>query len=851
MNLSLAPQDPVTSGRLDIGAPCPGILVPLGQIPDPAFAGGALGPGIGIEPLDGIIRAPCAGEILAIARTRHAITIRAANGAEILIHVGIDTVSLDGEGFRPLVATGDIVDVLTPLIEADLTAIARHAPSLCTPVIVVNAEEFDVEIASRDRRVEAGAPLMRITRKAEAKADEPADPDAPAAAASLVLEMPDGIHARPAAQIARLAKTHPAAVRIARGETEVNAKSTAGLMGLGAAHGDTIEIRVHGARAEAMLAALTELVRSGAGDRVEPLAEAAANPAPVGPTEPKDEYNGVAASSGIAIGPIHIHRTVAVKVPQRGEAPDVERSRLDEALARIRADIAEEARQARGEHAALLEAHGELADDPDLIDGAREAIAAGASAGAAWQSVTRTQARRLEATGDTRTAERAADLADIETRILRALYGDGDTADAMAVAGAIVVADELLPSEFMRHARSGIAGLCLARGGATSHVAILATAENIPALIGMGPDVLSLDAGTPAMMDTASCRLRLDPPPDEIETVRTRRNRRREAEALAALAATEPARTTDGTRIHVQANLASIDDAASALRNGAEGCGLLRTEFLFTHRRTPPGETEQAEVYAAISQCLKGQPLTVRTLDIGGDKPVPFLDLGEEPNPALGLRGIRTLFARPELMRDQVRALLGVAARRDVQIMLPMVSGPDELVEFRAIARALAREMEIDKLPPIGTMIETPASAVIADQICRHADFVSIGTNDLTQYTLAMDRGHAALAGRMDALHPAVVGLIGRVGEAAKRAGIPASVCGGLASDPVAVPVLIGLGIGKLSVVQSMIAPVKAIVRELDTAHCASIAADLHTLDNALAIRTRIVAEWPQLDRWL
>lgn len=833
--------------RVDIQAPCRGFVVALDAIPDAAFAGGALGPGIGIEPLESGLYAPCDAEVIAVSRTRHAVTLKAGNGAEILIHAGIDTVKLDGKGFAPQVSAGQSVKAGDPLLQLDLGALAEAAPSLCTPVIITNGDAFAVDVLAAPGLVDRGAQILQAT--ATTAVAELADSSGESARETLILELADGVHARPAARIAKCAKGFSGRIELVRDGVTVNAKSAASLMGLGTAHGDRIEIIATGSGAAEAVAELAALIRAGAGDAVTPVA--ADSPVLVeAPAGTPAELSGVAASPGVAVGPIHLHTAAQFDIPATAEDIAAEQARLDAALKQVQTAIADEARQARGERAALLEAHAELADDPALIDAARDLIAQGASAGAAWQAVTREQAAQLEATGDKRMAERVADLADIEARILGALYGTAEAVDPADLSGAIIIAADLLPSEFMRYAQAGIAGLALAEGGATSHVAILAAAENVPALIGLGPRALSLPQGNPALLDTAACKLVLDPPDAAVTAIRDRKRQRKEAEALAALAAGDPARTRDDRRIHVYANLASIDDATSALRNGAEGCGLLRTEFLFTHRRTPPGETEQAEVYMAISQCLKNQPLTVRTLDIGGDKPVPFLDLGDEPNPALGLRGIRTLFAHPELMREQVRALLGVAARRDIQIMLPMVSSPSELVDFRRIARELADEMEIDKLPPIGTMIETPASAVIADQICAVADFVSIGTNDLTQYTLAMDRGHAALAGRMDALHPAVLALIGQVGAAARRAGIPASVCGGLASDPVAVPALIGLGIGKLSVVQSMIAPIKAIVRELDAEHCTRFAADLHTLDSAEMIRARLVAEWPQLDRW-
>jgi phosphocarrier protein FPr/phosphocarrier protein len=280
----------------------------------------------------------------------------------------------------------------------------------------------------------------------------------------------------------------------------------------------------------------------------------------------------------------------------------------------------------------------------------------------------------------------------------------------------------------------------------------------------------------------------------------------------------------DGTRIEIFANLGSVTDAAAAVAAGAEGCGLLRTEFLFLERETAPDEEEQRETYSRIAATLGDRPLIVRTLDIGGDKPVPYLPMGSEENPALGLRGVRLSLARPDLMRLQLRAILRGVPAGQCRIMLPMVADLGDYRPVRALLAEVQAELGIAEPVQLGVMIETPAAAMLAGQIAREADFLSIGTNDLTQYTLAADRGNAAVSQRIDAMHPAVLRLVREVGRGAKAAGRWAGMCGGLASDPLAAPILIGLGITELSATPAAIPGIKAVVRKLDMNACMSLA---------------------------
>jgi phosphocarrier protein FPr/phosphocarrier protein len=323
--------------------------------------------------------------------------------------------------------------------------------------------------------------------------------------------------------------------------------------------------------------------------------------------------------------------------------------------------------------------------------------------------------------------------------------------------------------------------------------------------------------------------------------------RRKQAE-IQRIAAQRECYTADGVRIEVFANLGSLVDANMAMAQGAEGCGLLRTEFLFLDREHAPNEREQLECYQGIATALAGRPLIIRTLDIGGDKPIPYLPLPAEANPALGLRGVRTSLWQPDLLRTQLRAILSVRPQSQCRILLPMITDLNELRAVRRLIDEVRAEVSAAARPQIGIMIETPASAMLADQLAREVDFLSIGTNDLTQYTLAMDRGHADLAARIDGLHPAVLRLIAMTCDAASKHRRLVAVCGGLASDRIAAPVLVGLGVGELSVVPAMIPQIKQLIASITSDECRRLAQEVLQLESAEAVRSSLFDIQRRLD---
>jgi phosphoenolpyruvate-protein phosphotransferase len=526
-------------------------------------------------------------------------------------------------------------------------------------------------------------------------------------------------------------------------------------------------------------------------------------------------------------------RRSSIEIADVGEGPEAERAKLDLALDQVRSEM--RAGTAKpGPAAAITAAQLALLEDPALAESAYTEVAQGKSAAAAWRAATEAQAAILTASGDRRIAERAEDLRDIEGRVLSALLGV-QASETHMPDGAILCADELLPSQIVLLDPTKVRGIALVRGGPTSHAAILAAGMGLPMAVAFGAPLDDVADGTTLILDADCGRLDPDPPSDRLDDARSKLERRSAAEAAARATGNALCHTSDGMRIEVFANLGSLADAEAAVAEGAEGCGLLRTEFLFLERATPPSEAEQTAQYQAIANALGDRPLIVRLLDVGGDKPAPYLDLPTEENPALGQRGIRVGLARTELLETQIRAILAVRPTGRCRIMAPMVASLAELETVAVI---------VDRLggAELGVMVETPAAAMTADLLARKASFLSIGSNDLTQYALAMDRGNAAVAAGVDGLHPAVLRLIARTCEDARKHGTLIAVCGGLAADPLAVPILLGLGVRELSVPPARIAATKALVGQLTLAACQALATEALALDSAAAVRAFVAA---------
>jgi phosphoenolpyruvate-protein phosphotransferase len=856
-----APPNANGEGVITLASPLAGWSTSLDEAPDAVFAGRMMGDGVAIDPTAGVLHAPCDGQIVAVAAAHHAVTLRTRGGCQILMHVGIDTVALAGAGFTVHAAQGARVRSGERLLTFDLDVLARRAPSLLTPVLVTADSGFRIVRRTLDATVAVGDALLDIVPDTAASgAAASVQASGPVQVRRLTVGFEHGIHARPAAVLAASLKDFAADVRVLARGHEANARSTVALMTLGAQHGDEVEIRASGPDAALALntlaAALGASAATAPGTRSARAARAGtAAPAPIASPSPDAEPDaraappgrgealpGVIASRGLAVGRAVQLRPPEIEVTEAGAGVAEESAALDRARAAVRARLERRAgasAEGAGARAAaeIAAAHLELIDDPELLDAARLELSRGRSAAFAWRLAVRAAAAKLRGLSDPRLRERVDDLLDLETQVLLSLSGSGAAAPLELPEQSIVIARELLPSQLVALDATRVAGLAMAAGGATSHVAIIAAAMGLPALVALGPRALSLADGTQLLLDAERGLLEIEPPVARLDAARATLASRRAQLAAERAAAQRDCQLADGTRIEVFANVGSLTEAEAAVRNGAEGCGLLRTEFLFLDRQLPPDEAEQTGEYQKIAAALGGRPLTIRTLDAGGDKPIAYLMQPAEENPALGLRGVRTSLAHPQLLREQLRAILAVHPAEQCRILLPMITDTAEVAAVRAVLDEIRAERRIERTVELGVMIETPASALLADQLAAVADFLSVGTNDLTQYTLAMDRGNAQLAARLDALHPAVLRLIERAAAGAATHGRMVAVCGGLASDPLAAPILVGLGVTELSAVAAVIPRLKAVLSRWTLAECRALAQEALTQRDAAAVR--------------
>jgi phosphocarrier protein FPr len=412
-----------------------------------------------------------------------------------------------------------------------------------------------------------------------------------------------------------------------------------------------------------------------------------------------------------------------------------------------------------------------------------------------------------------------------------------DTIPAELPENTILVAKDLTPSDTAKLNPAFVKGICTTLGGASSHSAILARAMGIAAMAGVEAKIMTLH-GTEVLLDTAKGYLLLSPTEAEMAQLDVIKNAAEQQKALALAHKDETAVTLDGVRFEIAGNIAKVSDAQKLVEMGGEAVGLLRSEFLYQDQSVAPSEDDQEQVYRAVLQTLGPRPLVVRTLDVGGDKPLAYLPLPKEDNPFLGERGIRVGLDKPAVLRQQVRALLKAAEAGNLRIMFPMVASLFELKLAKQVVKEEAEKLAIDISGiQIGIMIEVPSAAVMADVLAEHVDFFSIGTNDLTQYTLAIDRGHPKLAAIADGLHPAVLRLIDMTVKAAHAKGKWAGICGGLAGEKDAVPILVGLGIDELSVSVPSIPEVKHQVRHLNQQACQLIAAKAMSCADAKDVR--------------
>ncbi len=553
--------------------------------------------------------------------------------------------------------------------------------------------------------------------------------------------------------------------------------------------------------------------------------------------------HGVAAAAGVVIGPAFVYREGQPETAARAAAaPEEELARFEEARRRAENELNALAERADDQGREILTAHQLMLQDPELQNLVEAAIRDGQPAEEAVRTATEQFAAMLEALDDEYLRERAADVRDVGRRLVAALTGR--TVGVVLQRPSVVVARDLAPTDTIGIDRSLLLGIVTEQGGPTSHTTILARSWGIPAVVATAGVLEAASDGMTVALDGDAGEVVLDPGAETRSRYEAAMARAREQAERDRAEASLPAETPDGVRVELAGNAGSPGEVAFAMEKGAEGIGLLRSEFLFMGRSTAPTEEEQYQAYAEALRNARGQRVIIRTLDIGGDKDVPYLGLAKEENPFLGVRALRLCFRRPELFQTQLRALLRASVHGRLAIMFPMVSGLSDLRRAKEALAEARRSLEAEGHPvadryEVGIMVEIPSAALLADHLAREVDFFSIGTNDLVQYTLAVDRGNPELTEMYQPYHPAVLRLIDRIVQAAHAAGKWVGVCGEMGGLPEGALLLLGLGVDELSMAPALLPRIKRLVRSTPAAEARAVAREcleLGTPEEVLAL---------------
>lgn len=550
------------------------------------------------------------------------------------------------------------------------------------------------------------------------------------------------------------------------------------------------------------------------------------------------KWQGKGVSEGLAMAQIHLFTP---KLPEISRQPaadaEAEVAKLEATLAAAEEELRglyETAKEKMGEQEAeIFDAHLTILGDEysvrePIIQRIREQKQ---NAAAAITDQFDELAQMFRSLGDELMAERAADAEDLKQQLLRICLGCGRQDLSVLPGDVIVLAEELTPSDTVRMDTAHVKGIATRLGGATAHSAIIARTLGIPAAAGIDGWQTEALNGHMAILDGADGTLTVDPTDEETACYQSRKAQADcEAQALEAFR-TCPSQTKDGAALEICANIGTPQEAQQAMKFGADGVGLFRSEFLFMDRDALPTEDEQFEAYRTAAQTMAGKPLIIRTLDVGGDKKLPTLELPQEDNPFLGFRAIRMTLSHPEIFRPQLRAILRAAAYGDVRVMFPMIGSMDQLREAKALLREQEQTLQAEGVPTgpvkVGMMVEIPAAAVLAEEFAKEVDFFSIGTNDLTQYTLAVERGNAAVAHLYAPEHPAVLRLIAMTAQAAAERHIPCGMCGEAAGDPKLAPAFVGMGVNELSMSPRRVPAVRKLLSELTMDECRQAAEKL------------------------
>ncbi|WP_113639956.1 phosphoenolpyruvate--protein phosphotransferase [Escherichia albertii] len=696
---------------------------------------------------------------------------------------------------------GAIYLLAAPVVEGTMSAVTSAAAGLSVTEIIA---EVDLALCAKQQQLTPFSPAGEVVPTVS-----PVNHSDEWQTFCWTIRNPHGIHARPAASILKVSAQYSANIIVIRGDKRASARSLNELAMLGARCGDEITFKAEGVDASDALKAIETLAKNHFGEaHLLASSEIPITATPVASSPVDGAITGLSVQNGIATGPVKWFTCELPEITHRTpDSPQEELSQIEFAIDVVVHQLADKAAGSEGD---IFAAHKMMLEDPEINRQLQRSLAKGKQAEFAWLEVMEALTEQYCQAETLYLREREADIRDLSRQVLNQLCGVSEQ-HFITTAPCILLANDLLPSQIASLNKAHILGICLHNGGTTSHTAILARAMGIPAIVKADITPQTVRDNETVILDGETGRLWLQP--DEVTRLAEAWQQQRESQLADAMM---PATTQGGRKISVLANIGDLQDIDAALSHGAEGVGLLRTEFLFHEAATLPDEEEQFRVYCSVACAFGDKPVTIRTLDIGGDKPLPSYPLPAEDNPFLGLRGIRLCLAHPQIFIPQLRALLRAGKEYPtLQIMLPMVSTLQEVNAVKKLIQEQAKLLGIptENLPALGIMIEVPAAVMIADKLACEVDFFSIGTNDLTQYIMAADRGNSAVAELVDYRNDAVIKAIDLVCQAGRNNEIPVSMCGEMAGDTQQTAILLNMGIDKLSASSSRLPALKATIR--------------------------------------
>jgi phosphoenolpyruvate-protein phosphotransferase/dihydroxyacetone kinase phosphotransfer subunit len=734
--------------------------------------------------------------------------------------------------------------------------------------VVASAQGLDLEGVRLSAEKALSTPKI-IEETPQPEVEEKVESEAPSLSVEVVVPNPVGLHARPASLFVQTASKFKSKIiiqNLAHNRPQVDAKSMMEVASAGTARqGEKICITAKGDDANEALSTLKELVESGFGEMEEASSEKRQTKLKTEEAKPKEEeieqsepatiqvenvseLLGIPASPGYALSPAYLFSPVSSRIEKKKiDNVQEEIERVEKAIRKAISQI-EEIRKKVAETgdekvAQIFDFHKMILEDNNLLSEIKDGISKEQiNAEAVVEKVFDEWHSKFEKLDDPYMKLRALDIKDVATRLIGILTGNERVSISLITEPVILIAEDLSPSDTALLDREKVKGIATAFGGATSHTAILAKMWGIPAVVGLGKQILDILSNTVVALDGTSGKIFVNPTSEKRLELEKRQKEFETVEKEALSHTLEPAVTKDGKQVEVVANIGDVESAVDAVKFGAEGVGLLRTEVLYLERQSPPEEEVQFNFYKKIGETMGKRPLVIRTLDIGGDKPLPYLKIPKESNPFLGLRAIRLCLEQPQIFLTQVKAILRAGVGFNFKIMLPMISSIDEILQLKELIEKAKEELSNKGVsyvsnPEVGIMVEIPSAAILADKIIEHVDFFSIGSNDLTQYTLAVDRGNKSVSGFYQPFSPSLFRLFKMVIDAAHSLGKWTGLCGELAGQRGAVPGLLGLGLDEFSMSPRSIPSIKALIRQLSFGEAKPFAEELLNAKNAEEIK--------------